>query len=72
LNDGFIACYGFAESNVIQKNIIQNIVLSELFELGEEAPNEEFLKKAVHKMYFELDKDLDNLEKVINKLVEDI
>ena len=35
-------------------------------------PNEEFLKKSVEKMFYELDKDHDRLEKIITSLVNEI
>jgi len=65
--------YGFAEPQVLKKNLTDNKALLELFPLGDdEQPNEEFLKKSVHMMFYELDKDHDTLEKAILKLVEDI
>lgn len=73
IDDNLVACFGFLTSIELRENMRGNRVLSEVFCVEDDSQIDEvFLKKCVHKMFYELDKDLDNLEKIILKLQEDI
>lgn len=74
LSDDFTALFGFLNPEKMEINLKQNRVLAEVLGYKESltAINEDFVKKSVHKMFYEIDSDLEALEKIINKLSEDI
>ena len=55
LNDDFVACYGFASAETIQKNLDQNPALAALFVPKSTPLNEDFLRQTISKMFNELD-----------------
>tara|TARA_B110000285_G_scaffold231764_1_gene301207 strand:- start:722 stop:1024 length:303 start_codon:yes stop_codon:yes gene_type:complete len=75
LCDNFIACYGFASSQIIQQNLQQNPVLQEIFEVAADfVPNEQFLQDIVKRMFYDLDTE-DNKDlrtSYIQKIIENI
>jgi mannose-6-phosphate isomerase len=74
LTDDFKAAFGFLPPEGIARNLRENRVLAEVFkyEDGVTKVDAAFLKGCVHRMFFELDKDLEKLEIIINKLVSDV
>ena len=73
LSDDFSACFGFLNPEGLKNNFKQNRVIAEVLNYNEDtAIDGELLKKCVHRMFFELDKEQDKLEVIINKLSEDI
>lgn len=76
LVDDFLACYGFASCEVIQANMKENPVLAEIFPLREgcDAPDAQYLKDSVNKMFYELDtpESKELLTSYIEKINENI
>ena len=64
LGDDFSACFGFLTAARITENFTQNPKLAEAMDYKGEEINEEFLKKSVYRMFYEIDKDLEGLEQI--------
>jgi len=62
LTDDFRAFYGFQSAKKIQKNLIENPALADVFKshkinFKDTVPDEKFLKKAVYTLFTDLDKE---------------
>jgi mannose-6-phosphate isomerase len=74
LDDNVASCFGFLGREKLSANMNENKVLGEYFEYehGSTVCDETYLKKAIHKLLFELDKDQSLLEKTLCELEAEI